>query len=242
MALIPPAVVVASSVKPVPGFALRLRDCHFDLPLLFFSVDDPLAQKMVDSLAVPRLGMTGYTLGLSTERKRQEFLSRLAPWVRSVGKLENEPSEEEGLANPRVATRSDLHVRHFHVVTPTDLSRVLELADARKMDAWDVPYTSITFQYAAQSVPMLARLGKPVIHARMHLLRLGAMAAYQPDSRENFDVLAEQASQVFDGVPIEQIPVVQSTRFLFGLNLPACRAAGVNPSKSLLLLADEVLT
>ncbi|MBI3714405.1 MAG: hypothetical protein HY255_00215 [Betaproteobacteria bacterium] len=223
------------------GFALRLRDCNFGLPLLFFSVDDPLAEKMVDSLAAPRLGMTGYTLGPSTEFKRHEFLLRLAPGIRVIGKLQNEAGQEEGLANP-FAAKSNLLVQPFHVVTPTDLEMVLELPEARRVDAWDVPYTKITFAYAAQSVPMLARLKKPVIHARLHLLKLGAMAAYEPDASDSHDVLAEQARLVLDGVPIDQISVVQSSRFRLGLNLPACHAAGIKPSKRLLLLADQVLT
>ncbi|MBI3714404.1 MAG: hypothetical protein HY255_00210, partial [Betaproteobacteria bacterium] len=57
-----------------------------------------------------------------------------------------------------------------------------------------------------------------------------------------FDVLATQAKLLLDGVALEQIPVVQSSLFRFGLNLKACRAAGVNPPKSLLKLADQVLT
>ncbi len=223
------------------GFALRLRECNFGLPLLFFTVDDPLAQKMVDSLVTPRLGMTGYSLGVSIERKRQEYLLRLAPGIRAMGKLFNEPSEEEGLVAHGSGRRGDVQVHPFHVVTPSDLANVLESPEARRMDAWDVPYTSITFQYSAQSVPMLARLRKPIIHARMHLLSKGAMAVYAPDGSDNYDVLAEQVKMLLDGVSIEHIPVVQSTRFRFGLNLPACRAAGVNPPKSLIKLADEVL-
>jgi len=54
----------------------------------------------------------------------------------------------------------------------------------------------------------------------------------RPTSRivgDSFDVMASQAKLLLDGVPIEQIPVVQSTRFRFGLNLKACHAAGVAP-------------
>jgi len=79
---------------------MQARPCR----CCFFSVDDPLAAGLVDSLVTPRLGMTGYTLGLSTERKRQELLMRLAPaFAASWGKLvsKRDPRLHEGLQNKR---------------------------------------------------------------------------------------------------------------------------------------------
>ena len=43
------------------------------------------------------------------------------------------------------------------------------------------------------------------------------------------------------GVPIEEIPVVQATRYSFGLNLKTCRQVGIEPPKSLIKIADLVI-
>jgi len=237
-----PTILIGANSKA----ALGLRKCNLGLPILFFSVDDPLTTGMVDSLVKPRMGMTGYTLGLSTEHKRQELLLRLAPRCRILGQIIFDATEvHEGLQSSKagqLASERRLEIRRFRARTVDELVRVLEQKTAQQVDAWDIPYTEIVFKYGEQSVPVLARLHKPVIHARMRLLPLGGMAAYEPNGDDCFEVLATQAKLLLDGVPIEQIPVVQSSLFRFGLNLKACHAAGVNPPNSLLKLADQVLT
>ncbi len=137
--------------------------------------------------------------------------------------------------------RPNTQIRKFGARTPEELLKILGMSEAKTVDAWDVPFHFLTFRYRETSIPMLLRTRKPAIFGRMNFLANGAMAAYEPDASDSYDVLAAQCELVLQGVPIQQIPVVQSTRYRFGLNLTACRNAGVNPPKSLIKLADQVL-
>jgi hypothetical protein len=55
------------------------------------------------------------------------------------------------------------------------------------------------------------------------------------------DAWAAQTEALLAGVPVADIPVIQSGCFNFGLDLAACRELGIHPPKALLKIADLVM-
>ncbi len=111
----------------------------------------------------------------------------------------------------------------------------------RSVDAWDIPWVLFVAQYKQGIVDGFSRLRIPAMYSRISMVKLGGMAALQTDSSDMVDVFARQIFALLNGVPIENIPIVQSTRYKFGLNLAALQNAGIRPPKSLIKAADVVI-
>ncbi|MEO8101978.1 MAG: ABC transporter substrate binding protein [Betaproteobacteria bacterium] len=227
-----------------PGFAIVARKFDLGIPILFFSPDDPVAAGLTDSLVRPATGMTGFTLGPSSTFKRQEMLLRLVPHCRVMGQIVDAQAVDEGLQRPSAESTNpwkQVERRRFSCETPAELAAILRRADARTVDAWDVAYVTVPFRFADETVQQFNALNRPVMYPRLRHVRLGGMAAFEPSVDEAWDVWASQADSLLRGVPIVDIPVVQSTRYGFGLNLKVCRRAGIEPPKALLKIADLVM-
>ena len=232
-------ILLASS----DGYAQLLRLLNLGKPILFFTILDPIALGLTDSLTRPGLGMSGFALGTSSALKRFEMLLRLVPKARSIGHLSSAGFDREGrlgTANSPPA-RKTVAIRRFEFSTPDDLAVTLSGAAARRMDAWDVSYASSVFLHSESVVKALGKLRCPVIYPRMKFIHMGGMAAFEPRLEDADEAWVSQVSLLLAGVPIENIPVVQATRYRFGLNLKACRRVGIEPPKSLIKIADVVL-
>ncbi len=213
-------------------------------PIIFFSPLDPVAGGLTDSLTRPNKGMTGYTLGTAIALKRREMLLRLRPGCRVMGLLSSTLQPGEGQAGPAVESVEvfpGIERRNFTCDNLVQLAALLKTALARSVDAWDVEYTLVPYRYPEETVRLFNTLRRPVMYPRMKHVHLGGMAAYEPKIDDIHDVRASQVASLLAGVPIENIPIVQATRYSFGLNLKACRRVGIEPPKSLIRIADVVI-
>lgn len=236
-----PTIIVAAN----PRLARAARGFKLGLPILFYASDDETVKGFTTSLIRPSAGMTGFILGATSTLKRREMLLRLAPQCRVLGILGNADERADGIdveRNHVVDPLKHIEKRYFSCESVDDLAGLLRQPDARSVDAWDVPYTQIPFRYAEETVREFNSTRKPVMYARLKHVRLGGMAAYDPNTGESSVAWADQTALLLDGVPISDIPVIQSVRYLFGINLAACRQLGINPPKSLIKIADLVIS
>ena len=235
-----PDIIIASNL----GHAQMAGALNMGKPIIFYSPIDPVAGGLTDSLTRPNKGMTGFTLGTRIALKRREMLLRLAPRCRLMGLLSSTLQLGEGQMQPAaesLAVFPGIEQRNFTCDDLGQLAALVKSASARMVDAWDVEYTLVPYRYAEETVRQFNTLRRPVIYPRMKHVYLGGMAAYAPNIDEADEVWVSQVSALLAGVPIEEIPVVQATRYSFGLNLKACHRVGVEPPKSLIRIADVVL-
>ena len=235
-----PAIVIS----PVVTFAEMVRDLKLGLPALFFYLGDPVARGDTDSLTRPGLGMTGYVLGPGSLVKRREMLLRLVPQCRVLGIYDPEFEPGPVYYNDSIIENDPfarIKKRFFYFAETPDFEKFTHSSDVRSVDAWDIPWSRFAVEHGKVMAREFARIRMPVMYPRLHFLKLGGMAAVQPNTDEMHEVFAGQAAALLDGVPLENIPIVQSTRYNFGLNLMALRNVGINPPKSLIKIADLVI-
>ena len=237
---IKPDIIIASNL----GHAQLAGALNTGKPIIFFSPIDPVAGGLTDSLTRPNKGMTGFTLGSRIALKRREMLLRLAPRCRVMGLLSSTLQIGEGQLRPAPEATEmlpQIEQRKFTCDDLGQLAALLKSAPARVVDAWDVEYTLVPYRYGEETVRLFDTVRRPVMYPRMKHVHMGGMAAYAPRIDEADEVWVSQVVSLLAGVPVENIPVVQATRYSFGLNLKACYRVGVQPPKSLIRIADVVL-
>ena len=236
-----PTIILAAAAR----FAEYARDFELGLPIIFNCPDEsPVKRGLTDSLIRPSAGMTGFTIPPNTTLKRREMLLRLVPDCKVLGVFGTADDDETGMHDAHgsdSALFNGIKKRYFYRDSVKELETFLRHPGVRRVDAWDVPYGGLSFLHADETVHAFSRTRLPVIYARVRHVRLGGMAAYEPRLEEVFDAWAEQIAAILDGVPVADIPIVQSTRYSFALNLTALRKVGINPPKSLIKIADLVI-
>lgn len=235
-----PDIIFASNQEQ----ALACAALKMGKPIIFYSSVDPIAGQLTESLTRPSKGMTGFVLGTRVAVKRREMLLRLAPHCKRMGLLTSSDLLSEGQARTSGSMQdavAGVTQQRFECDSVAQLEALMKSAAGRAVDAWDVEYTMVPYQYAEETVRCFNQLKRPVIYPRMKHIQMGGMAAYAPKIEEADDVWVSQLASLLAGVPIENIPIVQSTRYSFGLNLKACHRAGVVPSKALIRIADVVI-
>lgn len=232
-------ILLASS----DSYAQLLRMANLGKPILFYTVLDPVAIGLTDSLTRPGKGMTGFAMGTSSDLKRFEMLLRLAPKARTIGRLSSAGFDREGSQSQIRPSldRANVTTQRFEFDTREQLAKLIAGSAARRMDAWDVSYSTGVFLHSQAVLEELTRLQRPVIYPRIKFVHMGGMAAFEPRIEEADEAWVAQVAQLLAGVPIEKIPVMQATRYRFGLNLKACRRLGIDPPKSLIRIADVVI-
>lgn len=235
-----PDIILASNL----GHAQLAGALNTGKPIIFYSPVDPVAGGLTDSLTRPNKGMTGFTLGSRIALKRREMLLRLVPRCRVMGLLSSTLQIGEGQSRPVPEVTEgtpQIEQRKFNCDDLGQLAAMLRSAAAQAVDAWDVEYTLVPFRYGEETVRLFDTVRRPVMYPRMKHVHMGGMAAYEPRIDEADEVWVSQVVSLLAGVPVENIPVVQATRYSFGLNLKACRRVGIEPPKSLIKIADVVL-
>ncbi len=65
--------------------------------------------------------------------------------------------------------------------------------------------------------------------------------SYGPDTAEMFYQVGAYTGGIFKGAKPSDLPVVQSTKFEFVINLQTARALGIEVPPAVLSIADEVI-
>ena len=88
---------------------------------------------------------------------------------------------------------------------------------------------------------LAARHGLPSSFSSSDLVRAGGVMSYGPDQLDSYRQAGTYAGRILKGEKPAELPVMQSTKFEFVLNLKTAKALGLTVPRMLLSLADEVI-
>jgi putative ABC transport system substrate-binding protein len=215
------------------------------IPVVFSSSSDPVAIGLLTSLNRPDANLTGVSiLNQELESTRLERLIQVVPHATTVAFLVN-PDSPTTAAKLR---EMDSAARSF--------GRQLHVLNARNEHEFEAVFTSIEQQRIAAMVVASdtvfsnasAELGRvstqhrvAMIGAYRYSAQAGGLMSYGTDLAEAYRRVGAYAARILKGARPGDLPVQQSTKVEFVINLRTANALGLKIPASLRAIADEVI-
>ena len=149
----------------------------------------------------------------------------------------------EGLTKDVTAAAAALRIE-TEIVHARD-SREIEEAFAtllhNKAGALLVGADSFFFNRRVQLATLTARYAIPAVFFNREFAEAGGLMSYGSSLSEMNRHLGIYTGRILKGAKPDELPVVQSTKFEFAINLPTAKALGLEIPPMLLASADEVI-
>jgi putative tryptophan/tyrosine transport system substrate-binding protein len=236
------AVLFASGGGVAPQIA---KAATATIPIVFTGGFDPVQAGLVSSLNRPGGNVTGVTfLANSLEAKRLGLLHELVPEANAIGVLMNPNNASVETAKRDVADAAaglGLKLRFAHAANAHDFSSALADFDQADIRALLVTSDSVFSGNVATLVALTAQRNLTVMYFLRDFVAAGGLMSYGTSVVDAYRLAGTYAGRILKGEKPASLPVVQSTKFEFVINLKTAKTLGINFPPKLLSIADEVI-
>jgi putative ABC transport system substrate-binding protein len=226
------------------GAALAARSATNTIPIVFNVGADPVKNGLVASLNKPGGNVTGVAwLSIGLTGKRFDLLHQIKPDSFRMGFLDDStnPNMNENFEEAQTAARSlgltldILKVRNGH-----DLDAVFSALVEQRINALVITGSPLFINLRSQLVALAARHSIAVIYP-LSVFTVGGLMSYSPSYTEVHRQCGNYVARILNGVKAADLPVQQSTKFEFVINLKTAKALGLTVPPMLLTAADVVI-
>jgi putative tryptophan/tyrosine transport system substrate-binding protein len=239
---LPVAVIVATGGAAVAQAAMAASST---IPIVFNSGGDPVQLGLVASMSRPGGNVTGVHLFIGTlDPKKLGLLRELVPKATVIGVLLNPKVAgfQTRLADvQRAAHDIGQQIQIVHASTERELEMAFEVLTQSRVGALVVGADPFFNAQRDQIVALAARFALPAIYEGREYAVAGGLMSYGTSLPEGYRQVGVYTGRILKGAKPFELPVVQSTKFEFVINLKTAKALGVQFSDNLLSLADEVI-
>jgi putative tryptophan/tyrosine transport system substrate-binding protein len=226
--------------------ALAAKSATSTIPIVFGVGDDPVKLGLVASLARPGGNVTGVNFFFQeVVAKRLELLHRLVPEAVRVAVLLNPANSTSTEATLRQATEAaralGLQINVLKASTSHEIDAAFASLEQDRPDALFVAGDAFFANRRVQISNLAARDRFPAAYGDSETVAAGGLMSYGPDVTDAFRQVGAYTGQVLKGAKPADLPVVQSTKFAFVINMQTARTLGLTIPETLLATADEVI-
>jgi putative ABC transport system substrate-binding protein len=247
-----PALATDLASRPVAAIAaagnealIAAKAATATIPIVFALGDDPVRLGFVSSLNRPEGNITGVTFE-TTElaAKRVELLRELKPGVAIIGYLMN-PNSVGSDVELREVQRATHALGQQLVVAKVSGELALEdafdtLAKARA-GALLVGSGAFFLGQRDRLAALTARHALPAIYDQRGYIEAGGLLSYGASITDAYRQVGIYVGRILKGENPADLPVIQSSKIEFAINLKTAKALNLEISPVLIARADEVI-
>jgi putative tryptophan/tyrosine transport system substrate-binding protein len=236
--------VIATFGSALPAIAAKAATAT--IPIVFGVGQDPVKLGLVASLSRPGGNATGVNFfNAEVVAKRLELLRRLVPnAVRLAVVLNpaNGATFETTLREVQEAARAiGLQIQVLNASTSREIDAVFANLARERPDALFVAPDGFFASRGVQFANLAARERIPAAYGQRDIVAVGGLMSYGTDVMNWYRQIGVYTGSILKGARPADLPVQQSTRFEFVINLQTARLLGIDVPPGLLAIADEVI-
>ena len=238
-------VVVIASLGNVSA-TLAAKAATATIPIVFSVPDDPVRLGLVASLARPGGNATGINFFFTeVVAKRLRLLHDLVPKAVRIAVLLNPANAgvtEITLRDLQEFARTiGLQIQILNASTIGEIDAAFASLARERPDALFVAPDAFFTSRRVQFVTLTAVNKIPAAYSNRDFVAGGGLMSYGTDIADAFHQVGVYTGTILKGAKPADLPVLQSTKFEFVINLQTARALGIEVPQELLSIADEVI-
>ena len=239
------AAIIATPGSP-PTVVRAVQAATSAIPIVFGVGDDPVKFGLVSSISRPGGNATGinfFTAELVA--KRLALLQELVPSASRVAVLVNpaDPARVESVLGDAqaAAAATALQIQVLKASTSREIEAAFATLARERPDALFVGPDGFFNTRRVQLALLAARYATPAAYAVREYPDAGGLMSYGASLADMFRQVGVYTGRILKGAKAAELPVVQSSKFEFVINLQAARLLGLEVPPTLLARADEVI-
>jgi putative ABC transport system substrate-binding protein len=216
------------------------------IPIVMVYVADPVANKLVDSLARPGGNVTGvtYTAGPEIAGKYLQLLKEAVPTLSQVAVLvyPDYPATRPFMDEAEAAAKAlGLTLQRYQVRDPTEFEGAFAAMTKARANGLLVQVHPIVFAHPKRVAELAAQSRLPAVYPYRDLVVAGGLMAYEANIPAMYRRVPMYVDKILKGANPGDLPVEQPTKFDLVINLKTAKALGLTIPQSFLIRADEVI-
>jgi ABC-type uncharacterized transport system substrate-binding protein len=238
-------VAVIATLGSNPA-ALAAKAATTTIPIVFSVGEDAVKMGLVTSLARPGGNATGINFfDAEVAAKRLALLHEIVPKAVRIAVLVNPANASTTEATlrqvPETARTLGLQIAVLEARTSREIEDVFASLARDRADALFIAPDAFFISRRVQFATLAARHGIPADYPTRDDAEAGGLMSYGVDVLQAWRQVGLYTGQILKGAKPADLPVVQSTKFEFVINLQTARAIGLDIPPTLLARADEVI-
>ena len=225
--------------------AMALQRTGTSIPIVFLIVPDPVAARLVNSLASPGSNITGLS-SISTDlsAKRLQMFKQAIPSLARLGLMVN---PRDKLISARTLSEMQaagaelkLDIVPVEAQEASDMETAIERASRTRIDGLVAAQDPVFFAARHQIAQLALAHRLPSNCFNSDMVAAGFLMSYGVNSPAMFRRTPLFVDRILKGAKPQDIPVEQPTLFEATVNLRTARALGLKLSQSVLLQAQHL--